>query len=61
MIAELLGLDAGNDLERYAARETERYLSEKRKALAKGQITQQEYDRIEKRLTDQLADVQTGA
>ena len=61
MIAELLGLDAGNDLERYAARETERYLSEKRKALAKGQITQQEYDRIEKRLMDQLADVQTGA
>ena len=61
MIAELLGLDAANDLERYAARETERYLSEKRKALAKGKITQQEYDRIEKRLTDQLADVQTGA
>ena len=61
MIAELLGLDAGNDLERYAARETERYLSEKRKALAKGQITQQEYDRIERRLDECWAEVRPGA
>ena len=61
MIAELLGLDAGGSLEQYARRETDRYLANKREELAKGTLTQQDYDAIEHRLNGYWADVHPGA